>query len=156
MQVARVSVTLREVSIENLSAVLALSVAPEQQSYVATNAKSIAEAHFHPEAWFRAIFADDEAVGFLMLHDENLRPEPRQRDYYFLWRFMIAHEFQGKGFGRQALELLVSHVRSRPQSRTLLTSCRLGPSGPELFYLKCGFQRTGKVEGEEVELSLSL
>ncbi len=153
---AGVSVTLREVSVENLSAVLGLSVAPEQQPYVATNAKSIAEAHFYAEAWFRAIYAEDAPVGFLMLHDENLRPEPRQSDYYFLWRLMIAHQFQGNGFGRQALDLLASHVRSRPHAHTLLTSCLPGPASPELFYVKCGFQRTGKVEGGEVELSLRL
>jgi len=35
-----------------------------------------------------------------MLHDENLRDEVRQNDYYFLWRLMIDKRYQKFGFGR--------------------------------------------------------
>ncbi len=149
-------VSLREVSTENLQAILGLRVSESQESYVASNAKSIAEAHFAPEAWFRAIYADDVAVGFLMLHDENLRPEPRQADYYFLWRLMLDARYQRRGFGRRAVELLVSHVRSRPNAHTLLTSCHRGEASAEGFYLHLGFHPTGRDLGGEVELALEL
>jgi diamine N-acetyltransferase len=149
-------VSLREVSPDTLPAVLGLSVSREQEAYVASNAKSIAEDHFHPEAWFRSIHAGNTPVGFLMIHDENLSPNPRQNDYYFLWRFMVAHQFQGNGFGRRALDLLVSHVRTRPNAHTLLTSCRPGEASPEPFYLKCRFRRTGRVEHGEIELAFRL
>ena len=85
--------------------------------FVANNAVSIAEAHFHPEAWFRAIYADETAVGFIMLHDENLRPDPRQADYYFLWRLMVDARYQGMGFGRRGVGLLVELVRSLVSTR---------------------------------------
>lgn len=150
------TVELREVTAENLQAVLALRVGDAQTSFVASNAKSIAEAHFHPEAWFRAIFADQEPVGFLMLHDENLRPEPRQADFYFLWRLMIDARYQRLGFGRRALELLVAHVRGRPNAHTLLTSCHRGEGSPEGFYRSLGFHPTGRDLGEELELALAL
>jgi len=58
-------VTLHEVTARNLKAVLSLDVAESQGKFVASNAKSIAEAHFHPEAWFRAIYVGDQPVGFL-------------------------------------------------------------------------------------------
>jgi diamine N-acetyltransferase len=150
-------VSLREITAETLDAVLGLSVKPEQRPYVASNAKSIAQAHFHPEAWPRAIHAGDTAVGLLMLHDENLRPEPRRPDLYFLWRLMIGAPFQRRGYARRALELLVEHVRSRPHARQLFTSCRPGPASPEPFYLAFGFRRTGVVQDDgEVELVLPL
>jgi diamine N-acetyltransferase len=149
-------VTLREVTADNLQAVLALDVSEDQRPFVASDAKSIAEAHFHPEAWFRAICADQTPVGFLMLHDENLRPEPRQRDFYFLWRLMIDASFQRMGFGRRALELLLAHVRTRPHAHTLLTSFRRGEGSPEGFYLGLGFCPTGKESHGEIELSLTL
>jgi diamine N-acetyltransferase len=69
---------------------------------------------------------------------------------------MVAHQFQGRDFGRRALDLLVSHIRSRPNAHTLLTSCRSGEASPERFYLKFGFRRTGRVEHGEIELALSL
>ena len=127
-----------------------------QTRYVASNAVSIAEAHFHAEAWFRAVYADETPVGFVMLHDENLRPEPRERDYYFLWRLMIDARYQRMGFGRRAVELLVAHVRTRPNANTLLTSCLPGEASAQGFYLKLGFTPTGREPGGEVELALRL
>ena len=69
-------VSLREVIKENLRNILALEVAPEQKKFVAPNAVSIAQAYFDREiAWFRAIYADETPVGFLMLSDDASMPE---------------------------------------------------------------------------------
>ena len=150
-------VALQEVSTENLEAILALKVSESQRSFVSSNAESIAQAHFfNPEAWLRAIYAGDDPVGFLMLHDESLRPEPRQLGYYFLWRLMIDAQYQGRGIGRCAVELLVDHVRTRPDARELFTSCHLGAGSPEAFYLGLGFVRTGREVDGETELKLFL
>jgi diamine N-acetyltransferase len=151
------AVTLREVTADTVNAILALAVAEAQTRYVATNARSIAQAYFHPEAWFRSIYADEEPVGFLMLHDESLLPTPRRLGHYFLWRFMIDARYQRLGFGRRALDLLVRHVRSRPHARRLLTSYVPGPGGPERFYLEYGFAPTGRIDEDgEIELALQL
>ena len=150
------SVTLREITADTLDAVLGLDVAEPQRGFVASNAKSIAQAHFHPEAWFRAIYHGEEPVGFLMLHDEHLRPEPREQGYYFLWRLMIDASQQGRGFGRDAILLLLRHVRGRPHATRLLTSCRGGAGSPEGFYRKLGFAPTGREEGGEIELVIPI
>jgi diamine N-acetyltransferase len=149
-------VSLREVTAETLSRVLELCVREDQHEFVASNAKSIAEAHFHPEAWYRAIYADETLVGFVMLHDENLRDAPRRKDFYFLWRLMIDARFQGMSFGRRAMSLLIEHVRSRPNAKELFTSCRGGQGSPEGFYLRLGFERTGQEVDGEIELRLAL
>ena len=139
------AVTLREVAAETVRAVCALEVAPEQRGFVAPNAISIAQAHFEPKAWFRAVYAGDEPVGFAMLYEDVEKGE------YFLWRFMVAAEHQGKGYGRHALDLVVAHVRSLPGARELLTSYVPGEAGPRDFYLRYGFVETGEVdEGEHV------
>lgn len=154
-------IELREVTVENLGAVLGLEVAEAQRGFVATNAKSIAQAHFYEEAWYRAIYADDEPVGFLMLHDEHQRAErmgvePREVGYYFLWRMMIGAGHQGRGIGREAVALLIEHVKTRPHAARLLTSCRQGEGSPEGFYRTLGFEPTGKLEEGELELVLPL
>jgi diamine N-acetyltransferase len=117
---------------------------------VAENAVSIAQAHFEPKAWFRAIYADETPIGFLMISDDPDGPE------YFLWRLMIDAMYQGKGFGQRAVALLVEYVRNRPDARELLVSYHPGPLSPRDFYLKQGFRDTGRIEEDEVVLSLPL
>jgi diamine N-acetyltransferase len=143
-------VSLREVTAETVRAICNLEVHPEQKGFVAPNAVSIAQAHFEPNAWFRAIYADDVPVGFVMLYKDEEKPE------YFLWRFMIDAKYQRLGFGSLALNLVLEHVRSIPGAVELLTSCVPKEGGPEPFYAKLGFKRTGNILGEEVELHLDL
>jgi diamine N-acetyltransferase len=144
------TVTLREVTKDTVGAVCRLKVAAQQRAYVAGNAYSIAQAHFEPKAWFRAIYAGETPVGFVMLADDPDTPE------YFLWRLMVDARRQGKGFGRRAIALLVEYVRTRPAARELLVSYHPGPHSPREFYLKQGFRDTGRVEEGEVVLSLPL
>ena len=42
---------------------------------MANNAVSLAQAHFTPEAWYRAIYAGETPVGFMMLDDDPAKPE---------------------------------------------------------------------------------
>ena len=51
-------VELREITSESVRAICELDVAADQRSFVAPNAVSIAEAHFTPGHWMRAIYAD--------------------------------------------------------------------------------------------------
>jgi diamine N-acetyltransferase len=145
-------VTLQEVTAETVREICRLSdtLTPPRKYMVAPNAVSIAEACFSEHAWFRAIYADETPVGFLMLYDDPEEPE------YFLWRLMVAGPHHGKGFGRQAIELLVDYVKTRPGAKVLETSCGEGPGSPEGFYRKLGFERNGKMLGHEVGLSLEL
>ncbi|MBT3714394.1 MAG: GNAT family N-acetyltransferase [Anaerolineae bacterium] len=139
-------VSLREVTRDNLDEVLRLKVAEAQRKFVAPNSTSIAQAHFYPEeAWFRAIYADETPVGFLMLSDDAKKAE------YFLWRLMVDNKYQGMSFGRRAIELLVTHVKTRPNATKLLTSCVPGEGSPFNFYKSLGFEPTGEVDdGEDV------
>jgi diamine N-acetyltransferase len=76
----------------------------------------------------------------------------------FLWRFMIGGPWQGKGYGKQALEKLIQHLKAMGIP-LLYTSCRRGEGSPEGFYRKSGFIPTGGHYGEgddEIELVLHL
>jgi diamine N-acetyltransferase len=145
------TLSLREVSKETLRSILKLDVKDTQKKYVAPNSYSIAEAYFEPKAWFRAIYADETPVGFLMLYDD---PEKAN---YFLWRFMIDMRYQKLGFARRALELLIQHVKTRPHATKLDVSCVPdGDESPCPFYQKMGFVPTGEVDNGEVVMSLKL
>ena len=147
---AGAEVSLREVTAETVREICSLTVASGQERFVATNAQSIAEAYFSKEAWFRAIYADETPVGFVMLHDDPSKPE------YYLWRFMIDGRHQDKGYGKRAMELLIDHVKSRPGAEELLLSYVPGDASPEPFYCGLGFEPTGEEEEGEIVMSLPL
>ena len=150
------NVTLREITQDTVRAVCKLAVRPDQNSFVAPNAVSLAEALFSDEAWYRAIYADDDLAGFLMLADETLRPNPPEKPSIGLWRLMIDGKHQHRGIGRDAMRLIIEHVRTRPNVERLLTSYVPGDGCPEPFYRSLGFVPTGEVDGGEVVLSFPL
>lgn len=141
---------LRPIDRQNYPEILGLSVKPEQQRYVATNAQSLAQALFHEEAWFRGIYAGDTPVGFVML---EVRPEAHE---YAVWRLMIDASHQGKGYGRLAMARIVEHVRGLPGAKELLLSYVPGDGEPGGFYEKLGFEYTGEVDGGEKVMRLDL
>ncbi len=143
-------VELRDITGETVRAICRLEVAPEQTAFVAPNAVSFAEAYFEPKAWFRAIYADNEPVGFAMLSLDPEKPE------YYLWRLMIAADRQRRGYGRAALELIVQHVRTLPRAAELLVSWVPAEGGPEPFYRGLGFIPTGEIHEGEVVARLAL
>lgn len=150
------AVSLRELTADTFGAVLRLKVAPNQEGFVAPNAASIAEAHFSPRAWFRGVYAGDVPVGFVMVEvPDPAAAEPESTSWY-LWRFMIAAEHQGKGYGRRALETLIDHLRTERGATELLTSCVPGEGSPCPFYRRLGFAETGEIDEGEVVMRLPL
>lgn len=139
-------VTLREITRENLNHILDLKVTKEQEKFVATNAVSIAQAHFYPDvAWFRAIYADETPVGFVMLEED------RVNSTYSLWRLMIDSSFQGQGLGRRAVQLVLEYAKMLPRATVIFTSCVSGNGSPGKFYEKMGFSYTSDID-EDGEL----
>ena len=62
--------------------------------------------------------------------------------------------FQGRGYGRAALDSVVSCLRSRPDADLLVTSVVPGDGSPLAFYLKYGFGVTGQMFDREQVLEL--
>lgn len=140
-------VTIREITAETVDDFLALDVAPTQRSFIASNAKTIAQAHFYPEtAWFRGIWEDDAPVGLVAFVIEP------GRDLY-VWRLMVAADCQRRGIGTAALELAIREIVAsrRPAARTVRVSHVPGHGNPGPFYERVGFGYTGEtVDGEVV------
>ncbi len=134
---------------------LSKTLPPDQRHMVADNVISVAEAHFSPSAWMRAVYANDEPIGFIMTHTGSDYEDGIDCPGVFLWRFMIAHPYQGKGYGKRALEKLILHLKAMGVP-VLYTSCGVGEGSPEGFYRKMGFLPTGDHYGEEIELVLKL
>ncbi|MEM7125594.1 MAG: GNAT family N-acetyltransferase [Chloroflexota bacterium] len=147
------TVTLREITEDTLGSILNLKVTDAQTVFVDSNAESIAEAYFSEHAWFRAIYADETPVGFLMIHDE---PDATDGAEYYLWRFMIDESYQRMGFGRQAMLLLIEHVKARPNATELILSYVPEEGSPKEFYEGLEFEHTGEEDDGELVMKLDL
>ena len=152
------TITLREITEDNGQAVLALRLAPGQERFVSTVADSLAEADENPQGnpWLRAVYAADQPVGFVMLSWDVEPQPPHLIGPWFLWKLLIDHRHQGKGYGREVVRQIVELVRSQGATE-LLTSHVLGEGGPSGFYARLGFVPRGDLDPDgEIILRLKL
>lgn len=142
------TVALTPVSRANVRALCDLRLVDEQRDLVAPAAYTVAEGHYEPGALLRAIYADDEPVGVLLVEVESETP--------FLVRFMVDAAHQRQGIGRQAVQLLASELQEVGWA-SLETSFAPVSLAAEGFWRRCGFVDTGRRndEGEPI-LSLEL
>jgi diamine N-acetyltransferase len=143
-------VTLRKITAKTVRTICNLTVSDAQKNFVAPNAVSIAQAYFSKAAWFRAIYVGETPVGFVML------TENPKRGQYYLWRFMIDAKYQGRGYGKKALELIIKRAMRNPKAKTLYVSVVRAKVSAEELYKSFGFEFTGKMDGLEHVMKLNL
>jgi diamine N-acetyltransferase len=155
-------ISLRPVDASNYEECIALSVAPDQQRFVASNLQSLADAYVWREAAEPyAVYADDEMVGFGLLFpfaggvaDDSV-PEPGTERGYIIVRLMVDERFQGRGYGRAALDAIVNLVRARGLRELRLSVAPENAQALE-FYRRNGFVETGEIHGGEIVMERQL
>jgi GNAT superfamily N-acetyltransferase len=143
------TVTLQEITEDNTPSVLALRTTPDQERFVSSVAGSLAEAAENPQGkpWFRAVYADERPVGFVML-SWDVEPQPPEiNGPWFLWKLLIDHRHQGEGYGREVVRQIMELVRGQGATE-LLTSYVPGEGSPAGFYARLGFVPTGELDPE--------
>ena len=123
-------IRLEKVNIDNFIPLIRLKVKRNQKGCVASNVGSLAEAYIatisggYPQPF--GIFLRDKPVGFLMIgyypdleYAKKYADEGEATPYfmdgsYLIWRLMIDKKYQGKGYGRKALELALDYIRTFP------------------------------------------
>ncbi|QIK70609.1 GNAT family N-acetyltransferase [Erysipelothrix sp. HDW6C] len=121
---------------ENFAAVLKCEVSPEQAKYVAPNVKSLAECYLYRNDGVMpfALSVNGTIVGFALLDIDD-----EERDVT-IWRIMIDHNHQNKGYGRQAIEKISAWVIINTPYRDLYIDYVLGNEQAKHLYEKMGFQ----------------
>jgi GNAT superfamily N-acetyltransferase len=151
-------VTLRQITEADSHVVLALRTTPEQERFVSSVADSIVEAGENPHGnpWYRAVYADERPVGFVMLSWDVQPQPPEVNGPWFLWKLLIDHRYQRRGYGQEVVRQVTEIVREHGGTE-LLTSHVPGAGGPGDFYARLGFVPRGDVDPEgEVILRLDL
>lgn len=147
---------LREITPANREAVCALEVSPSQKAYIASNRESLetaAREEHRDVARPFAIYAENTLVGFAMFAFDLSSPDPDDR--YWLWRFMIHRDLQGRGCGTSALKTIIAYFQNHGADHILL-STKESNTGAVSLYRRFGFRETGEVNGDETVFRLRL
>ena len=147
------NIRLEPINDSNREAVLALSVR-EDQPFVAPNDVSLRQADKANSEQLGvarpfAIYADEKLVGFCMF---AFNPEEKFEDErYWLWRFMIDKNEQGKGYGQAALGEIIKYFKDHGADRLYLSTEPENELGLHVYH-KFGFRETGVIIDDEVVL----
>lgn len=150
---------LRTITFDNMDELTALTVREDQREFVAPNLESLAEAFVAVSGGGHALpfglYQEGNPVGFVMFGYDTLDDpdEPAiAKGSYCLWRFMIDKEYQGRGWGKLALEACLEFLRTRPcgPSDTVWLSYEPENTAAKALYRKFGFEENGQMCGEEI------
>lgn len=152
------TISLIEITDANVRQVGELAPSFSQRELVAPVLVSLAQALVPPtargeqiEPWFRAIEADGELAGFVMMAEPN-----RHDPHPYLWRYLIAPRHQGRGIGRAALLEIARQRRTAGATHIRVSWVPDVVGSPARFYEALGFEPTGVVDHGEVEAMLDL
>jgi len=153
-------IELRRISItdDNMKECIELEVAAEQRNFVAHNAESLGEAYARNKIGKcvvpYAIYADGVMIGFIMYKFmKNEIEDIYGEACYYLCRLMVYQNHQGKGYGRQALAMVIDEMKKMPNGVVdyIYTSYEPKNVVAKKLYESFGFVETGQVDdGENV------
>ncbi|MCH5260849.1 MAG: GNAT family N-acetyltransferase [Lachnospiraceae bacterium] len=145
---------LREIDDRNIEECIALRVTAEQAQYIASNKDSLRDSTDNLKvARPFAIYVDDRIVGFTMFAFDEDYDDPNDR--YWLWRFMIDKDLQGKGYGCAALKAVIDYFKNQNVGYIKLSTKASNVQAISLYH-KFGFRENGEMNDEEVVLRLDL
>lgn len=142
-------ISLRQIDKINFWSVISLTVSEEQKEFVASNAVSIAQSKVQPECTALAVYDEDVPVGFVMYAMDTDDHE------YWIYRLMIDRKFQSKGYGRQAMEQLISLIQEDKSHQIIYISFEPANKGAEQLYWGLGFIPDGRIIEDEVVYKLT-
>jgi histidinol dehydrogenase len=146
---------VRPVTDANVDDLIKLKTTPEQETFVASVSKSLAQAAYRPAGRPLGLYANGEPVGLLLLWDARRDPDIKDRaDQIYIWRLMIDARYQRQGHGQAAMRWLIDEARRMGVASVGLSHVPENPVGP--FYEWFGFRYTGKVNEGEHEMVLLL
>ena len=149
---------LRPVTADNWKKLIKLKVSDDQSHFVAPNLYSIAEAQFgfedegHWDLHPFGAYIDDQPVGFVMFADNP----SHSRFQAFIVRLMVDQRFQGKGHGREIMQIVLDRLRDNEQIKQVGISYEPENEVARKLYAKLGFVEPGELMDGETLAVLKL
>jgi diamine N-acetyltransferase len=146
------TVRLERINKDNWVDAIALRVADDQRSFVASNVYSIAEAGVYAdEVTACAVYDDDTMVGFTLYGWDG-------EDYggYAIIRLMVDQRYQGKGYGRAAMLAVLAELKQRADCDKVYISFMPDNAVARNLYASLGFVDDGRTIAGEVVYRLDV
>lgn len=146
-------VELKPITQENFVEAFNLKLAPDQEEWVSHPMRSLAQAYVYREQCQPfGIYADGRMVGYVMVIYDYEIPE------YDIWHMAIDKAEQGRGYGSEALDRILEYIRTKPfgDSDRVALTCHGDNQVALRLYAKKGFEATGAVYDDEIELAMTI
>ena len=136
-------IRLTDVTEENWVALLSLSVRDDQKKYLAPPVGILARAYVYRNcnAKVRVIQNDDTVIGLALIREFTDEPLG-----YELQQFMIDQCYQGKGYGSEALTLILNELKAEGHFDHVEVCVKMEDVEAIHLYKKHGFVDTGYID----------
>jgi diamine N-acetyltransferase len=131
---------LSTITKENWVKAISLRVRDDQTKFVASNAVSLAQLNFLENFHAKGIYHGEEMIGFTLYGIDEDDHE------YWIYRMMIDQKHQGKGYGLEAVKLVIDDIKNIKEDhhKTITLSYEPANEHARYVYNKMGFQ---EIEG---------
>lgn len=139
---------LESITKDNWMKAISLHVREDQVNFVASNAVSLAQLNFLENFRAKGIYLGEEMIGFALYGIDEDDHE------YWMYRMMIDQKHQGKGYGKDAIQLVINEIKTIKEERhqTITLSYEPANEHAKRIYEKMGFQEVEGfvIDGEQV------
>lgn len=145
-------VELKPITEENFPAIVDMK-RPEGEGFVASNERSLAQAWLYRDAgdvFPFAIYDGGQPVGFMMLDEDA------EERVLMLWRIMFPEEHANRGYGGQAIQMVIDLARDSGKYDKIVIDYVPGNNRAAHLYEKLGFRPTGEISHGEIVMELKL
>ncbi len=146
-------VTLKKIDESNFIDCFNLKLAEGQEAFVSHPIRSLAQAYvYYSQCIPFGIYFKDCMVGYVMvIYDYDA-------EEYNIWHMMIDEKYQGKGYGKEAMQKCLEFIGTKPfgNSNRVMLTCNEENSMALRFYESIGFVPTGNCDEDEIELVLMI
>lgn len=142
------------ITLENWRIFNRLRVKEEQREFVAENVAILARAFAFRDynSLVYAVYNEDTPIGLIM--QREYREEGRL--FCVLDQFMIDREYQGRGYGKAAMQLWLSMIEREGKYDSIILCYKEGDEPARNLYLGMGFYHTGEVDEDEVVMKYKI
>lgn len=138
-------IIFKNIDSKNFDKVIDLEVNKDQIGFMEDNLLSIAETTIYDHYRAKAIYLEKELIGFMLYYFVEDSP-----DYVYLHRFMIDRRYQGKGYGKKAVQKALKLFKQEyPCIECVELMHYPDNSIGEQLYESLGFEKTGELRDSE-------